>query len=289
MRYISLLIFLGLMVPTLPAIAVKEDYACNVEDVQGHGHEVQLRNGTIGVTPYLPLQAGDQVRVKIGTVILRCGGQRIVVGPDQSPYVVPKPGSSPTIAKNVLEWLSKFFLEWSPPESTPFPAAVRSPGSPPRIPMLEGRTGQMDAERSTLALGWIEGQEPYTVWVWQKDGNRLLFSVTLSGTSLVVNSGEPLRPGMYRVEIVDQQGQAAEGRFQILPPGNLPSIPADFAAGPQEDLVRRTVAAAWLAVYKEGIFAFEAYQRAAEMAGRHEAARRLARALERGGSPGTPP
>lgn len=270
------------------------EHVCNVEDVTGRGAELQRVNGrTVPLLPYTPLERGDLIVIRDSAtqVTVLCGSRRHVLSKEKDPAWTAHSGDAPPgRAANLMAWLSELFQTEEQHQKSVASLHIRGDKEPPSLPLLAGAVGAFSAGRTSLALTWIGGAAPYSVRVYRAgDGRTVLAAERVSETRAVLRGEEPVAHGRYELEVRDALGRTAGAPLEAVAPVTLPEVPPAFAPTGEEDLVGRTVEAAWLAAHADGRLALEAYQRVAEMAFSHDAARRLRNALEAGLRPSPPP
>lgn len=270
-------------------------HACNVEDVQGTGVTV-LRDQAppAPLLPYSPLFEGDRLVLANdrSRVTVLCGGERRVLSRGMSPWSVPTALSPPGRAANVMAWLSDFFGTAERHGESVASLRVRGDEEPLSLPLLAGADGAFAAGRRALSLAWSGGEPPFSVRVYRAADDRTVLAAKDIEARRVRLTGEPVAAGPYELEVRDARGKVAGARLRALAPAELPQmpqIPPAFAAAGPDDRVGRTLEAGWLAGEAGGRLAFEAYQRAGEIAEEHAPARALRDALEQGLRPDSPP
>ncbi|HVG08596.1 MAG TPA: caspase family protein [Thermoanaerobaculia bacterium] len=268
-------------------------HVCNVEDVTGQGAKVQRVDGrTDPLLPYTPLVNGDRIVIQgSAQVTVRCGSQTHVLTQDKDPVWTAHSGDAPPgrIA-NLMAWINELFSTAEQHGASVASLHIRGDKEPPSLPLLAGADGAFAAGRTSLALAWTGGAAPYSVRVYRAaDGLTVLAAEQVSELRTLLRGKEPVAPGRYELEVRDSLGRTAGAPLEALRSEALPEVPAAFAPNGEKDLVGRTIEAAWLAAHADGRLALEAYQRVAEMALSHDAARRLRDAFEAGLRPTPPP
>jgi hypothetical protein len=273
-------------------------YACYVDAVEGSGIRVgRAAGGTVQAVPLLPLYGGDRLMFPD---LPGKAWVRAVCGSSSETFtrstVIERQGQAPRLLDNVLAWISDFFAD-SESKVKKVRTVTKGPGNTlgaPRVLSLLGPTEALVvAGRRTLCLAWKGGEPPFSVKVFAGRGaNREVVgaretvpdweaAIDLARPLAAAASGSGSATGSYEVQIEDAGRRSAFAPFLSVEEATLPPWPEDLA-GDGDDAARGTVRAAWLSSYRDGRYAFEALQRACDLAPRVQAAETLRRALAMG-------
>jgi len=223
----------------------------------------------------------DFLKEKQNYVKLSFGGsQTETVTYDNSPYLVKKRDTAPSIPENVIAetetWFSSLFKHYL--ESV---AAVvrKEEASSLSMPLLTKHQAKMVAGKRRLHLAWQGGSAPYWVQVYQ---GKAAFLVKRSYAKRVQFDKRQLKAGHYRVVVHDADGQKIEGQFQVVDslPLRLKQVEQEMKASTLSEQPQKTLFAAWLA--QQGAWQFETYQRIAKIAKVYQPALLVRKELEKG-------
>jgi hypothetical protein len=222
----------------------------------------------------------DFLKEKQNYVKLSFGGsQTETVTYDNSPYLVKKRDTAPSIPENVIAetetWFSSLFKHYLKSVI----AIVRTDEASLSIPLLTKHPAKMVAGKRRLHLAWQGGNAPYRVQVYQ--GNAT-FLVKRSYAKRVQFEKRQLKAGHYRVVVHDADGQKIEGQFQVVDslPLRLKQVEQEIKASTLSEQTQKTLFAAWLA--QQGAWQFETYQRIAKIAKAYQPALLVRKELEKG-------
>jgi hypothetical protein len=272
-------------------------YACYVEAVEGSGISVVRVGGvTVPVVPLLPLYSGDRLMFSAlrrdSWVRAACGSSPVTF---TRSTVIERRGQAPHVLDNVLAWITDFFAESESKVET-VRALTKGPGhslGAPRVLAFSGRAEVVVAGRRKLCLAWEGGKPPFSIKVFAgRSSEREVVGVHDGefGWAATIDLARPVvaapvggasTKGSYEVQIEDAMGRSTFTGFVGIEAATVPRWPDDLA-GDNDDAVLRTVRAAWLSSYGDGLYTFEALQRACDLAPQVQAAETLRRALAMG-------
>jgi hypothetical protein len=245
------------------------------------------------VFPTKVLQDGDWLCVrqpknnllkeKQNYVKLSFGGSQLeTVTYDNSPYLVKKRDTAPSIPENVIAetetWFSSLFKHYLESVIT----IVRKDEASLSMPLLTKHPAKMVAGEDMLHLAWQGGSAPYWVQVFRGNAKKA-FLVEMTNSKRVQFEKRQLKAGHYRVVVNDADGQTIEGKFQVVEslPLALKQVEQEMEASTMSERTKKTLFAAWLAQQEKGAWKFETYQRIAKIAKAYQPALLVRKALEK--------
>lgn len=261
-----------------------------VIDFDGYSEDYRLiRAGEeIPLSLLMPVRRGDELSVltSAGRLTVRIGSHDqapLILREEDSPYFVDISGSWMPIPVFWPDLFDEITIQRD------YALADGGVMGVSRLEMpltgLTDGTARMQAGARRFAIGWLGDHPPFAV------------TVTDQATGQVVDQGETSDPhylsgqsvsfdgGLYAVEVRDAAGATVGGTFAVLSPEKVPGLPEDLTIPEALADLADVFTAAWLATRDDGIWALEAYQRAAPLAGEATAAAALADALAQGWLP----
>jgi hypothetical protein len=234
---------------------------------------------------------GDEIKItnQEYTLELVLGGhQHVVVTYHNSPYTVKNIGKVPTPQKNATKWAGEELTGYHESRCDPkkmlcddisVTTRTQTRGNDILMPLLEDNPSQIVAGERPLHLRWFGGESPYQVSIYEN--GQALTSKLVKDQWLKTQALSLEATKTYQVTITDVNGQTMTETFNVV------ATMIDFPKVLQEDTSlspesRQTIWAMELAAQKKGKWMLEAYQQAAEIAGKHYPARLLRDRLEKG-------
>jgi WD40 repeat protein len=242
-----------------------------------------------------PLYVGDSIIVHRDSVRIFVdfgGGKPMKVclnkktTPDcdnDSPFAV-QAVTPPSLPASVLQWAGDFLTGWRPLPHPNEERDLKTKGSGITSDLLTASTVQIGSGDRRLALPWMGGRKPYQVTIYVEGNRETILSQKKVNDTAFIELTVNLKPGNYSLEIVDADDRKFVVMFKAVEPSKIPTLPEITNADVSTEM-RDTLYAVWLAGLDDGLWVWEAYLRASELAPTYPAAKVLRDALEAGKLP----
>jgi hypothetical protein len=228
-----------------------------VSDYNGSSVDYAIKRGgrPIAVAPFLPLVAGDVVRVVVPadkrgplTITLSISGRLYRVDAHHSPFCVGAPSGvcgrstvhsivqtkgSESVASVGVRGVLQGALESVAPlfraaqddfySSKTHPMSHRGAAAPPAMPLLEtSLPRRTTVEAGSLAVPWLGGQAPFHVQLYADGSAQPIAEKSNIERNEARFDSLNVLPGKYRVVVEDARHQSSTGHFEIVSPDALP-------------------------------------------------------------------
>jgi WD40 repeat protein len=241
------------------------------------------------------LSAGDSIivhREGVGIYITFGGGKPLKVCLNakttnncdkESPFVVQAVSPSGVVS-TLMKWVGDYLTGW---HLSPHPKGetdLKIKGSGITTALLEGQKVQIGSGDRKIGLSWSGGTAPYEIAIYVEDRSAALLSLKGVSEREFFGSAVHLNPGRYVLEIADSAGQRFTKNFNVVDSSRIPQDPEIEKTGLSVE-TKSTMDAAWLAGLGDGLWVWEAYLRASELAPTYPPAMVLRDALAAGALP----
>ena len=260
-----------------------------VESLEGTFPQFRLTRQGVeqGIQPYMPIYAGDILRVEGVSSVLRISfadGKSKAVTASQSPYKVTPAGATATLTSNFLKWVSKFLVMNQSSHSGGLVAmTTRGHGNATElsIPYMTRWFYLLEGQRP-LYFSWLGGTSPYTLQIKRSANLEIIFIKENISDYNIVTPILNMDVGDYIFEVADSKGFSYYDFLRVVPNSKLPIMKLPDQPVPKEtsDLVQ----ASWLATTENGTWVLEALQKLHVLGKTHSTASQVLSVIERGGA-----